>query len=827
MAFPVVGSRNASVEAVNATSHTVALPASIAAGDLLLCVITSDGSSAIDSFPGWISIANVAGDPPQHAAFYRKATGSDPVLFTTAAGQMSAHRTWRFTSASVADPDTVGPQAGSATGAASNPDPPSFNPTWTSGDDTTWIATCGRDDDDSTAQTYPTNYDTGQFYHESGTANGSVEAAYAEDEVSTSGAEDPGNFDLGNTAEQWVALTIAIPPSGAVLPDATLTQTTGLVYEGGGAENTDVVSGGASPTLDTDIIYIVRLEVDETASVNQNLVGQLQRNWKSGGWVDVTDLSSVVKSSYDSGAITDKATTNRISSSAKTFQAGVHANNGRSSSIVDLNNEHTELTFSIEIIGADVLDAESLDFRVSNRTGLGEIEAWTQNITATINIPTRTLPGVVHNKWQGVQPESVGWAGPWADSNGNLYAITEVGIELSPTEPDPVMWKSANGGKLWTLMDMGPLQELENPIFRDIESIDSAVRQRVAPDTTGDVWWAKQSGTAGNVRMVRFFTSDHASLADTWELVGINESSTAQGDEPMSSIKERSDGGLIILYTQLISTFFRVVAKQQTVNDGSFSAEFNVDTGTASTNFTHGRMSLGASDRVCVVYFDGTNNSLHCRDIPDDSTTPGTVEADINGAQTVKNYTSASVMPIVDVMQYDADDDHLCIWLDNSDTLWAVKLEWDGSQFQAATPEQVSTRTVDTDFPSLVDTAGTHAQMAVDYDTGDVYVMYVDIANHDIYYNKWTVGGGWETEVKVYTSGGDTDRVSYVYPHVFTHSSGNGSAKVLGFIFTVFDITSGEATAVDGQQRYDEVVLVAGAAVYPPFPRRQNTLVRM
>jgi hypothetical protein len=65
---------------------------------------------------------------------------------------------------------------------------------------------------------------------------------------------------------------------------------------------------------------------------------------------------------------------------------------------------------------------------------------------------------------------------------------------------------------------------------------------------------------------------------------------------------------------------------------------------------------------------------------------------------------------------------------------------------------------------------------------------------------------------------------------VFTHSIGNGGDKVLGFVFTVCDITTGDGDgsgAIDGQVRYDEVVLIAAGGAFPPFKRKPNILVRM
>ena len=593
----------------------------------------------------------------------------------------------------------------------------------------------------------------------------------------------------------------------AVAMDPIFVQTTGLVYSDGGEQDSVVVAGGAAPTLDTDKEYLARLEVEETSNNNGNFTAQFQYRHTEGTdvWTDVTTSTSVVKAIIPSTVRDGLTTTDRISSSGRTFLAGVCSVDGLAVNIV-VKNEQTEIVFPFEIISGDVSDADEVLLRVRNTHADGD-PTWTQNIDITVNIPTGSLPGLVANAQSFVSPETVGWFGPYVDGDGVLWYIGEVGIELAGTEPDPVLRNSTDGGETWHLIDMVNEPGIK---LRDMEAFQIN-RSRIGPDTVGDVWVAVCRGSAFDLKFLRFFSADHASTPNTWSTAATDDADgTAGGDEQFVAFAERSDGDIIALYGQTISTFTRVVARQQAA--GTFSAEFNVDTGTASTHYSQGVLSLGASDRVLVAYHDRTNASIDARDIPDNSTTPGTVASGIEGAQTVKAYSAGAMsQAIVDALQFDADDKHLVIWLDNSDKLWSVVMTWSGSAYTAGTPEQVSTTSVESDFPTTYDITGVNAQMAVDYATGDVYCMFIDAANRDIYRVKWTEGGGWETEVKVFTATGNTDRAAYVMPNVFTHASGNGGKKVLGWVWTVTD-TYGPA-AVDGQVRYDEFEIPTGAAI--------------
>lgn len=142
---------------LDATSHTVGLPAEIEAGDLLVCLYASDGGTTCTPSLGWATVSNVSnGTAVTGAVFYKLAEGNDALTVSTgAASQMASAVTYVFrgqdyvdaTSSISAAANTATPQFFAtslnriytyvaalfvdATGVASSP-PPSFSELTTS-----------------------------------------------------------------------------------------------------------------------------------------------------------------------------------------------------------------------------------------------------------------------------------------------------------------------------------------------------------------------------------------------------------------------------------------------------------------------------------------------------------------------------------------------------------------------------------------------------------------------------------------------------------------------------------------------------------------------
>lgn len=145
MSFPTVAAVNGGNQvAADVTSHTVNLPASIAANDLLLGFFTSDGDPVI-TWPGdWtLLFETVTGTAARFSCYYKIASGSEgaSITVTTDVNEKSAHTTYRIGVGSF----TGTPEAGtSATGTSTTPNPPSLSPSW-GANDALWIAALGYD----------------------------------------------------------------------------------------------------------------------------------------------------------------------------------------------------------------------------------------------------------------------------------------------------------------------------------------------------------------------------------------------------------------------------------------------------------------------------------------------------------------------------------------------------------------------------------------------------------------------------------------------------------------------------------------------------------
>lgn len=231
MASPVVEATNESATPTAATSHTVNLPASIAAGDLLIICLdkgTPATTSLFNAHADWTELLDENVASGLYIA-YRWADGAEGATTTlvSASAIRSAEVTYRISGAE--NPATQAPQIGTtATGTSVNPNPPSISPTGGS-KDYLFIAFFGmvgeQADDDTLVTTYPANYTLGQQEKTCGVAGtnlgGMIGAAARQ---ATTATEDPGTFTAIDNAA-WRAQTIAVHPSTApppVIPEVNM-----------------------------------------------------------------------------------------------------------------------------------------------------------------------------------------------------------------------------------------------------------------------------------------------------------------------------------------------------------------------------------------------------------------------------------------------------------------------------------------------------------------------------------------------------------------------------------------------------------------------------
>jgi hypothetical protein len=223
MAFANVAGRQPSSEDSNKTSHTVLLPGSIAAGDLLIAVFTYSVTANTITWPGgWTAIPNGAkeetgGSSQGIATAYRQADGSEGGSITvgTSGTCRSASVVLRITDHE--NPATQAPEAASTNGLNGPANPPSL--TITGGPkDILWIA-CGGNSHSSIYTTAPANYSNLQQDQGDGggTAGAYSNVGTAERQLNAS-TEDPGAFAGSDAVSEWCGVTIAIHPSSGAPP---------------------------------------------------------------------------------------------------------------------------------------------------------------------------------------------------------------------------------------------------------------------------------------------------------------------------------------------------------------------------------------------------------------------------------------------------------------------------------------------------------------------------------------------------------------------------------------------------------------------------------
>lgn len=211
MSFPTIGTSATSVENADETTHDVSLPASIAAGDLLIVLFTSDEAPTFTWPGGWTQlVADTAnGTTVKTGVRYRIATGSEgaTIQITTDTGQQSAHQSWRIPAGQ--HNAAVAPEAAVATGTSATPDPPNLAPTG-GAKDYLWIEGFGVDTDDATVNYESTNYTKIAIVSSAGaTAKVACAAAYRQLNASS---ENPGTMTC-DASEEWIAFTIAVHPA--------------------------------------------------------------------------------------------------------------------------------------------------------------------------------------------------------------------------------------------------------------------------------------------------------------------------------------------------------------------------------------------------------------------------------------------------------------------------------------------------------------------------------------------------------------------------------------------------------------------------------------
>lgn len=207
-AFPAVAGTATSTTTGNSNSHTINLPASIAAGNLLLACGAFDFDPGLVTWAsGWTNIIDTDGGITLNV-WYRIADGTEGASISVTSGntQRSAWLTYLITNwHGTTPPEAATPVA--------NGNPPSVTASWGSAENLfVPCVTADGNSGDTSALSLPTNY-TNLLEADSGNTSGGVTAFSARRALSAA-SDDPGAFG-GSPQDAPLSTTIVIRPAAA------------------------------------------------------------------------------------------------------------------------------------------------------------------------------------------------------------------------------------------------------------------------------------------------------------------------------------------------------------------------------------------------------------------------------------------------------------------------------------------------------------------------------------------------------------------------------------------------------------------------------------
>ena len=200
MAYPTIADYTTGSRTSNATSTSITVPSGTQAGDLMLLLISKDGTGLFTTPSGWEVLENTGSSAQAVGIFYRQLTAPLSNFTIAHASEMTAWILLRI-------PDGDIPQKSSrATGNSRLPDPPSLTHSFGAGTEVMWLALMGHDYNRTTSA-YPSTFPDNRINARSTATGGSgVSMATLN---STTNPQDPGTFTI-SSKDTWQAYTLAI-----------------------------------------------------------------------------------------------------------------------------------------------------------------------------------------------------------------------------------------------------------------------------------------------------------------------------------------------------------------------------------------------------------------------------------------------------------------------------------------------------------------------------------------------------------------------------------------------------------------------------------------
>lgn len=539
-------------------------------------------------------------------------------------------------------------------------------------------------------------------------------------------------------------------------------------------------------TIGTGLEFRIRFKVRETAGGDTSGVTyKLQVKRNAGGFVDLDVLGGstapacqvVLSSQFDEGDAATELLTNTV-----TYVNGTGQEDNLTGAF-SLTSEETEFEFCLMIMSfhdgpTQNVVSDTLEFRVVESDG-------------TVFGGTYTNPVVTVSETAGyiggTFAETPCRIGPYVDTNGNIYAI----IEHAESENNVVVIKSTDGGDTWREQDGAG-----RPTTVDMEGVDMV--------KVGDTLHVLHQEGA-DVLYHRFTMSDHGSTPDEWTIIDEAVDTVTEFGTQCCTLAVLADGSIRGFYVDGVSPN-RVRYKTRSTG-GTWGSQNSVDD-EANKDMISPFCVLGASDLVHLIYKDNTSGEgeIFHRSLNSSDTLSAreTISTGIDAAGSGDN------VPYAPPVFYD----------DSGVEVIAILYQKDGSAALAemfskfirddASPGSEATAT-DNDVER--DQGGSHQTIAsATVDGKTVHLLYSENSTTDIWHAQNTDEGGWGTDVELK----DAVTAEWVRAEVFTHSSGNGGDKVIGYIW---DDGSNGGT---GRIKYNEVILVVGGAGQPTHVRTQG-----
>lgn len=194
------------------TAHSITLPGTTAANELLLAITMWNANTTITGMSGWTKLSGSALSPGQSEIWAKIATGSDgaSVAATSSTSNAGAFMVGRFSGNFNSLVSGTGYKLSvTAAVTTSAPDPPSVTPDWGSADDLIVVAGTFRGDN-ATFTGYPAGYTDGDYQVTTNGGGGGASVGAAIREF-TGTVEDPGVMGL-SASQYGCVYTIAIRP---------------------------------------------------------------------------------------------------------------------------------------------------------------------------------------------------------------------------------------------------------------------------------------------------------------------------------------------------------------------------------------------------------------------------------------------------------------------------------------------------------------------------------------------------------------------------------------------------------------------------------------